>query len=166
MEPTSLTAEITAVLLRDLDGFRREILLFPDDESPWMTQPGVANSAGNLALHIAGNIRHFIGSNLGGIPYSRDRDDEFGRREGTRDMLVAELDRALEVVKAVMPALSPSQLDEPFPGATTPVPVTTRKFLFHLATHVAFHLGQAGYLRRIVTGNPQSTNTVTSARLT
>jgi uncharacterized damage-inducible protein DinB len=161
----SFTAEIAAVLVRDLDGFRREIELFPDDRSVWATQPGVANSAGNLALHIAGNIRHFIGRNLGGIAYTRDRDDEFGRRSGSRAMLVAELDRAIEVVQQVLPTLSADQLETAFPDATSPRPVSTRYFLIHLATHAAFHLGQAGYLRRIVTGDPQSTNTVTSARL-
>ena len=165
MEPISLTAEIAAVLLRDLEGFQREIQLFPDDASLWLTRPGVANAVGNLALHIAGNIQHFIGNNLGGISYTRDRDDEFGRRSGTREMLIGELGRAIAVVKQVLPGLTPAQLEEPFPGATTPVPVTTRRFLIHLATHAAFHLGQAGYLRRIVTGNPESTNTVTSARL-
>jgi hypothetical protein len=165
MEPPAFTAEIAAILHRDLDGFQREIQLFPDDETPWVTPPGVANSAGNLALHIAGNIQHFIGNNLGGIRYDRDRDAEFGRRSGTRDELVGELGRALAIVKQVLPTISPARLDEPFPGATTPVPVSTRRFLIHLATHAAFHLGQAGYLRRIVTGNPESTNTVTSARL-
>jgi len=165
MEPPPFTAEILAILQRDLDGFRREIQLFPDDRTPWQTAPGVANSAANLALHIAGNIQHFIGQNLGGIAYARNRDDEFGRRAGSREMLIAELGRAIAVIEQVLPTVGAAQLDAPFPGATTPAPVSTRRFLLHLATHAAFHLGQAGYLRRIVTGNPESTNTVTSARL-
>jgi uncharacterized damage-inducible protein DinB len=166
MDASTVAVEIAAVLLRDLEGFQRELQLFPDDESLWTAGPGVANAAGNLALHVAGNIRHFIGHNLGGISYTRDRDDEFARRAGTRQEVIAELGHAMAAVRTVLPSVTAEQLDAPFPGATTPAPVTTRRFLVHLATHASYHLGQAGYLRRIVTGDPRSTNTVTSARLT
>ena len=166
MPPEPVIQELLALLVRDLQGFQREIALFPDDQAVWTTRPGVANAAGNLALHVAGNIRHFIGNNLGGIAYRRDRDAEFGRRSGSRDELIAGLGRALEAAQEVLPRLTAEQLERPFPGAHTPHPVSTRRFLLHLATHTAFHLGQAGYLRRIVTGDSRSTDTVTAARLT
>ena len=40
------------------------------------------------------------------------------------------------------------------------ITVSTRRFLIHLATHLAWHLGQAGYLRRILTGQNVSTGAV------
>jgi uncharacterized damage-inducible protein DinB len=160
----TITAEFSAVLLRDLEGLQREINLFPDDDTVWITRPGVSNSAGNLALHIAGNIRHFIGGHFGGIAYTRDREDEFGRRTGTRADLVAELARAIAVVRDVLPRMTPEQLDSLFEGHPD-VRVTVRRFLLHLCTHTSFHLGQAGYLRRIVTGDSRSTNTVSASRL-
>ena len=160
----TIAAEFTAVLLRDLEGLQREIALFPDDESLWATRAGVTNSAGNLALHIAGNIRHFIGYQLGGIAYVRDRDAEFGRRTGSRDELVAALGHAIAAVREVLPRLTQAQLDKPFEGHPE-VTMVTRRFLLHLCTHTSFHLGQAGYLRRIVTGDPRSTNTVAASRL-
>src|SRR5262245_24186969 len=164
MEPT-FTADISALLKRELEGFQREIQMFPDDASVWATRPGIANSAGNLALHVAGNPRHFIGSTLGGIAYQRDREAEFGRRTGTRDELVAELAAAATVVGEVLPRLDTTRLDAPFEAAGLPRPVSTRRFLLHLCTHAAYHVGQAGYLRRIVTGDARSSDTVTSARL-
>src|SRR4030095_17142567 len=102
----TITAEFSAVLLRDLEGLQREITLFPDDEILWKALPGVTNSAGNLALHVAGNIRHFIGHLVGAIPYSRDREDEFGRRSGTREELIVELDHAISAVRDVLPRVT------------------------------------------------------------
>lgn len=162
MEP--LLDDVRVVLLRDLEGLQREIARFPDDEEIWATKPGIANAAGNLALHVAGNIRHFIGRRLGDLPYQRDRDREFSRRSGTRDEITAELDRAIAAVRDVLSMLDAAHLDVPFEGHPG-VPVSTRRFLLHLCTHTSFHLGQVGYLRRIVTGDSQSTNAVSASRL-
>jgi uncharacterized damage-inducible protein DinB len=161
---TSLLDDITALLQRDLEGLEREIALFPDDQSLWATRPGVTNSAGNLALHVAGNLQHFIGRELGGLPFQRNRDDEFGRRAGTRAAVIEEVGRALAAVVSVVPRLSGEQLEQPF-DAHSGVVISTQRFLLHLCTHTAFHVGQVGYLRRIVTGNPASTNTVSAGRL-
>lgn len=163
--PTPLTDDIAALLQRDLEGFQREISLFPDEDSIWQTRPGVTNSAGNLALHIAGNLQYFIGAVLGGTGYVRDREREFGPRSATRDEVVAELGRALDAVRRVVPTLTEAQLDATFTAHSTAEHLPTRRFLMHLCTHTAFHVGQAGYLRRIVTADPRSTNTVTASRL-
>lgn len=161
---TSITDDFRAVLLRDLEGLQREVAMYPDDASLWLTAEGVTNSAGNLALHIAGNIQHFIGHALGATAYRRDRDAEFGRRSGSREEIVAELGHAIAAVNDVLPRLSDAQLDATF-DAHPGVSVSTRRFLLHLCTHTAFHLGQVGYLRRMLTHDTRSTNTVNAARL-
>ena len=161
---SALTDDIQALLVRDLEGLQREVQLFPDDDLLWATRAGVTNSAGNLALHIAGNLRYFIGQTLGGLSYHRDRDAEFGRRTGSRTDVVEEVGRALTAVREVLPRVTDAQLDAPF-EAHAGVRPTTRRFLLHLCTHTAFHVGQVGYLRRIVTGDPRSTDTVSAARL-
>lgn len=163
--PTHLTDDIAALLVRDLEGFQREISLFPDEDSLWRTARGVNNSAGNLALHVAGNIQYFIGTVLGGTGYVRDRDREFGDHSLSRADLVAELGRAIDAVRTVLPRLAAEQLDASFTAHRTSTPASTRRFLLHLCTHTAFHVGQAGYLRRILTGDPRSTDTVTASRL-
>jgi uncharacterized damage-inducible protein DinB len=102
---------------------------------------------------------------LGGIPYTRDRDSEFTRRGLSRLELTSELAAALAVVHDVLPRLTSEQLDAQWPEMPAPVPVTTRRFLLHLCTHAAFHVGQAGYIRRVVTGDSRSSGAVTAARI-
>jgi hypothetical protein len=63
---SDMTNDVTKLLIRELEGFKRELALFPDDESVWRTAPGVTNSAGNLALHVAGGLQYLVGAVLGG----------------------------------------------------------------------------------------------------
>jgi uncharacterized damage-inducible protein DinB len=151
-----IAGDLVAMLTRELDGFKRELELFPDDESVWRTVPGVTNSAGNLALHVAGGLQSLIGGALGRTGYVRNRDAEFSRRSGTRSELIAELDRAMAMVREVLPQLSDATLAAEFPEPVLGVRFRTGRFLLHLCAHAAFHLGQAGYLRRAMTGNPAS----------
>ena len=57
---------VLRLVLRDLAALQREVTAYPDDESLWRVAPGITNSGGTLALHLAGNLRGFIGSVLGG----------------------------------------------------------------------------------------------------
>jgi hypothetical protein len=106
-----LMRDFTIVLTRELDGLVREIGAFPDDAAVWNILPGVTNSAGNLSLHVAGNLQHFVGAMLGKTGYVRDRDAEFGRRAGTRAEVIEELQRARHVVETVLPALPETALE-------------------------------------------------------
>lgn len=112
----------------------------------------MSNAVGNLALHVAGNLRHFIGTILGRTAYARDRDAEFARRTGTRAEVLAELDDAAATVRAVLGRLTADELDAPMTHLSLDAPVSTRRFLLHLCVHLGFHLGQAGYLRRVLAG--------------
>ncbi|MEO8259175.1 MAG: DinB family protein [Acidobacteriota bacterium] len=147
---------MVALLTRELDGFKREIALFEDDASLWQTMPGITNPAGNLAVHVAGGLQYLIGAVLGDTGYVRNRDAEFSRRTGTRDEVIAELDRALVMVQAVLPRLSQAELAAEFPEPVLGVKFPTSRFVLHLCAHAAFHLGQAGYLRRAMTGDSTS----------
>jgi hypothetical protein len=60
------------------------------------------------------------------------------------------------MVTRTLARLTPESLAEPYPRPPDDVPVSCRLFLTHLAVHLGFHLGQAGYLRRIVTGDARS----------
>jgi len=144
------------MLTRELDGIAREIEAFPDDISIWQAAPGVTNAAGNLALHIAGNLQHFVGTLLGNTGYVRDRDREFGQRSGTRHEVVEELRRARAVVANVLPSLPGAALETTLSPQSMPGPVPAQRLLVHLCAHAGFHLGQIGYLRRILTGENRS----------
>jgi hypothetical protein len=157
--------DIGQLLTRELEGFKREIQLFPDDESVWRTAPGVTNSAGNLALHVAGGLEYLVGSVLGGTGYVRNRDAEFGRRSGTRAELVEALDHAIVVVRDVLPRLPQDRLAADYPEPVLGVRFRTGLFLMHLCAHAALHLGQAGYLRRVTTGDVTSSGPLPLAPL-
>lgn len=149
---TPLAADLLVLFRRDLRCLMREIEAFPDDATLWRTLPGIANSAGNLALHVTGNLRHFVGTVLGGTGYLRQRDLEFATREGTRAEVVAGLEAALADVAAGLPTLTTEALAAPYPVAVGGHRPPTGLWLMHLEAHLVFHLGQAGYLRRALTG--------------
>jgi uncharacterized damage-inducible protein DinB len=151
---------LALLLVREIDGFERELALWPDDERVWHTAPGVANSAANLALHVAGNLQYFVGSVLGGTGYVRNREDEFGRRAGTRAAIVGELHAARRVVEQVLPGLTDEGMTMSFPNAPGGFQLRTDRFLMHLAVHAAYHLGQASYLRRVVLGDARTSGAI------
>jgi hypothetical protein len=162
---TPLAADLLILFRRDLACLGREIAAFPDDTTLWRTLPGISNSAGNLALHVAGNLRHFVGAVLGGTGYVRERDREFARREGTRAELITELERAALDVGTGLQALTEAALAAPYPAAVAGHHPPTGRLLLHLEVHLAFHLGQAGYLRRALTGKAGATGGMGIAEL-
>lgn len=157
--------DICRLLVRELDAFAREVEMFPDDESLFRVVPGVTNSAGNLALHVCGNLRHFVGAVLGGTGYVRNRDLEFQARSGRRADVARQLHETAAIVTQALGQLPPEALEKPYPQPVADLRLPCRLFLVHLAVHLGFHLGQAGYLRRIVTGDSRSSGPVALAAL-
>jgi uncharacterized damage-inducible protein DinB len=165
LQSMPLAADAGCLLVREVDAFLREIALFPDDDSLWQVVPGVSNPAGTLALHIAGNLQHFVGAVLGGTGYVRDRPAEFRTRGWSRDRVVTELMAARQAVEAALGGLDERRLDTLYPAVPNGLAVRTDRFLVHLVAHTAFHLGQAGYIRRVVTGDATSANPLPLAAL-
>lgn len=161
----TLSSILTTQIVRELQTFIREIEAFPSDDSVWHTRRGVTNSAGNLALHVSGNLQDFVGRVLGGTSYVRNREQEFGQREGTRADLVAGLRTTIAVVEATLPNVTDEVMAADYPMQLNGKTLNTATFLVHLGAHLAFHLGQAGYLRRIITGDNTSTNPLPVAAL-
>ena len=151
-----LLEDIQLLMTRELAALAKEIEMFPDDASIWRTVPGVANPAGVLARHVCGNLQHFVGGVLGHTGYVRDRENEFNAHSATRQEVIAEIRATSEVVSSVMARLDEGVLTEDFPLPPIKITVSGRRFLLHLCTHAAFHLGQAGYLRRMLNDDPQS----------
>jgi len=143
---------ITNVITRELKALRREIESYPSDDDLWEIPAGIANPGGNLALHLAGNLQYFVGNVLGKNGYERNRDAEFGSRDIPRAELLREIDNAIAAVALGMSKVSDADLAKPFPENVGGVSSSTGAFLAHFATHLAYHLGQVDYHRRILTG--------------
>ena len=162
---TSLLAHIEALLVRDLRGVKKEIEAFENESQVWAIVPGITNPGGTLALHGCGNLRHYIGHVLGGLAYIRDRNNEFANRTATRSEISSEIDRTIEALQTTLRNLDPSTLESVYPERVGGFELNTQQFLLHLCTHLSFHLGQMGYLRRVVSGKDQSTGPVSLAAL-
>jgi hypothetical protein len=156
---------VRRTILRELQAMEREIAAYPDDETPWIMVPGVPNSGGTLALHCAGNLRHFIGTVLGGTGYVRDRDAEFTQRDLPRAAAIAELQAASHDVDRTLRRLPPAALASPYPEPSADGPMDTGMMLVHLATHLAYHLGQVDLHRRVVTGDASGVGAVSRGML-
>lgn len=154
------TTWIRRLLVRELHSLVAELELFPADDLMWATPPGITNSAGNLTLHLCGNIQHFIGAVLGSTGYVRNREREFSARGIPRAALIAEVRTTIVVVTDVLANRPDYALLSDYPDVLGGLRVPCGLWLQHLTTHLAFHLGQVGYLRRILTGDATSAGAV------
>jgi len=149
-----LTKSVAGILARDLGALRREVEAYPDERQLWQAVPGLPNTGGTLVLHLAGNLRHFIGARLGGSGYVRDREAEFARRDVPRAELLREIAEAERALGALA-KLDDAVLAADFPDAVGGSRVANGDLLVQWAVHLAFHLGQLDYHRRVVTGRPE-----------
>jgi uncharacterized damage-inducible protein DinB len=150
-EAMSIAQGLAALFSRDLTRLIQELQAFPDDELLWQRAPGVKNSAGNLVLHLEGNLREYIGRQLGHVAYSRARDREFSLSGFSRGELLRRMEQVKELVAKVVSQLSENELTETYPEDVLQTPLSSHDFLVHLHGHLNFHLGQIDYLRRILT---------------
>jgi hypothetical protein len=146
--PDELAGQFRIDLLR----LHRQIEAFPDDAVLWQVLPGVTNSAGNLILHLEGNLREYIGRQLGEISYSRNRPLEFSASGLSRSELSIRVKELSERIPAVIEGLSAEQMARRYPEVVLAGPLSTGEFLIHLYGHLNWHFGQVDYLRRILTG--------------
>jgi hypothetical protein len=153
-EPSLVRDALKVVMLRDLNSLDAEVAAYPDDASLWKAAPGITNTGGNLALHLAGNLRHFIGATLGGSGYVRNRDAEFATKGLTRDEVRAIVRSAIDEISAALEKIDDGVLSSIYPLPIAERRVVTGHFLIHLAAHFTYHLGQLDYHRRILTENP------------
>ena len=158
MEDTAFASTLRLILVRELGAVRRSVEAYPDDASVWRVPAGLPNSGGTLVLHIAGNLQHFLGTVLGASGYQRNREAEFARRDVPRAELVAEVDGAIAAVERALGAALDVRRAYPEPvGGRT---LRTGDFLLHLTSHLAFHLGQLDYHRRVVTGDARNVGAI------
>lgn len=141
---------VTEIFERDLRKLIVEINLYSDENNLWLLKKGISNSAGNLCLHLLGNLNHFIGATLGKTGYVRHREDEFSLKNIPRQDLIMNIENCITIVTSTLKNLPDEVLDNDFPLQIFDRKVNTVFMLVHLTAHLSYHLGQINYHRRLL----------------
>lgn len=135
---------------RDLNKLEGEIEQYSHEEDVWIVGRDIKNSAGNLCMHLCGNLQNYIGAILGNSGYIRNREREFSVKNLSTQEVRTEIQKTREVVKSTLEKLKTTGIPELYPEEVFGHPMTTEYFLIHLAGHLNYHLGQINYHRRIL----------------
>ena len=146
MNPSTLKT----LYLRDLERLLFEMNAYKDEKNMWIINHQVNNSAGNLCLHICGNLQHFIGAILGESEYERNRDEEFSMKNIATEILIQEIEFAKAAIVTGFDAYNTVLNEETYPIEVFGKPMTYEYFLYHLYGHLNYHLGQISYHRRLL----------------
>ena len=144
-----LTENLAILFERDILKVKKEISLFTDESLLWKITGDIQNSAGNLCLHLLGNLQHYIGHHLGKTDYVRNRPLEFSSKNIPAKDMMEELDKTATIVKQTILSLTEEQLNKEYPEKVLDQTMTTEYFILHLLAHLNYHLGQINYLRRV-----------------
>lgn len=133
-----------------MTALKTEIEAYSDERNLWVLDKSISNSAGNLSLHLIGNLNAFVSAEFGNAGYVRQRDLEFSQKDVPRKQLFQMLDETIETVLMSLDTLSDDQLEEDYPKIVFKEKKSNAFFLIHLTTHLAYHLGQINYHRRLL----------------
>ncbi|UKB79644.1 DinB family protein [Chryseobacterium sp. MEBOG07] len=145
-----ITESLRSLYNRDLNKLKTEIEAYQNEENLWKIDKNIANSAGNLVLHLVGNLNHFIGTHLGNTGYVRQRDLEFSLKDIPRTELIEKIEATAAMIESSLAPLSEDDLKKEYPLVVFENTMTTDYFLIHLLAHLDYHLGQINYHRRLL----------------
>jgi hypothetical protein len=141
---------ISKLFERDLQKLEEEIKSYRNESSIWKTEGDIKNSAGNLCLHLCGNLQHYIGAVLGDTGYNRNRDLEFSAKGIKQAELIDEIQKTKRSVLATLKMINPDILVKDYPSPVFDYAMSTMHFFIHLQSHFNYHLGQINYHRRLL----------------
>lgn len=145
-----LAEALKALFVRDLQKLKEEIAAYQNEATLWIIDGTISNSAGNLCLHLIGNLNTYIGVGLGKTDYIRNRELEFSLKDVPQTELILKIEETLKVVANVLDHLTEAQLKANFPIQIWEKETDTTFTLIHLTTHLNYHLGQINYHRRLL----------------
>ena len=134
----------------ELNNLITEIGLYNNEENIWRIEKNISNSAGNLTLHLIGNLHTFIGKEIGKTKYVRNREIEFTQKKVPRIELIKSINTALDMVKTSLLSITNKELKNDYPILKFSKVKTNEYLLVHLIKHLTYHLGQINYHRRLI----------------
>lgn len=141
---------LKTLFVRNLNQLKLEIEGYKNEADLWKTTHEIANSGGNLCLHLIGNLNHFIGAILGNTEYIRQRDLEFSEKNIPKEVLIQNIENAIQIVSNTLDNLNENDFNQEYPSEVFGSKMATQDFLTYLTTHLAYHLGQINYHRRFI----------------
>ena len=75
---------------------------------------------------------------------------EFSSKDISKTDLIDNIEKTKIIIAAALDNLTEAQLENEYPILVFESKTSTGYFLIHLATHLAFHLGQINYHRRLL----------------
>ena len=138
--------------LRDdfMPKIRRCFEVIDETDLLWRAQE-TSNSIGNLSLHLAGNVRQWIVSGVGGQPDVRERQKEFAQREALpKESLWQTLEKAVKESDQVLANFPGDKLMEA--RVIQGFDQTVLQAIFHVVEHFSFHTGQIIYIAKLRKG--------------
>jgi len=141
---------LVEIFERDINKLTVEINKYRDESLLWAIAPGISNSAGNLTLHLVGNLNHFIGAVLGKSGYIRERDKEFSLKDVPLVVLTEMIEKMKLTVVNTLSAMTEEDMELDFPEVKHDKTPQTGFMLLHLLAHLNYHLGQVNYHRRLL----------------
>ncbi|PBI84455.1 hypothetical protein BSF41_41480 [Flavobacterium sp. ACN2] len=135
---------------RDLNKLKFEIESYEFEKQIWVIDKNISNSAGNLCLHLIGNLNTYIGAEIGKTGYVRNRPLEFSLKDIPKVELISKIEDTIEVINKSLDSLTEKDLEQIYPQIVFEKEMTTGFFLIHLSAHLAYHLGQINYHRRLL----------------
>jgi hypothetical protein len=141
---------LKTLFTRDLERLKREVELYVDESNLWKIEKDVANSGGNLCLHLIGNLNTYIGKEIGKTDYVRNRELEFSLKNIPKVELIKQINETISIVNSSLDKLTEQDLPKEYPIIVFDKPTSTEYLLVHLTTHLTYHLGQINYHRRLL----------------
>ena len=135
---------------RDLNILKFEIESYQNEINLWKIESNISNSAGNLCLHLIGNLNTYIGAEFGKTGYIRNRALEFSLKDIPKAELLSKIEATIIVVNNALDNISDEDLKAEYPILVFQNKTSTEYMLIHLTTHLAYHLGQINYHRRLL----------------
>ncbi|TKC05530.1 DinB family protein [Pedobacter polaris] len=145
-----ITENLKTIFNRDLNRLKIEIAAYQDEAQLWKISGDIKNSAGNLCLHLIGNLNTYIGAELGKSGYIRNRELEFSLKDIPKSELLMMIDQTIKVVDKSLSLISDEDLSREYPVLVFESKASIGFFLIHLTTHLTYHLGQINYHRRLL----------------
>ena len=125
----------------------RELAAKLSEEQFWQKPFSFGNSFGHLVLHLTGNLNYYIGAEIAGTGYLRDRDREFAEpKRLSKAEVLRNFDRAIEVVLRAIHAQSEEDWSKSYTAAWEEDAGNRFNIFLRCATHLHHHVEQMVYL--------------------